>query len=169
MRPGKTLRIELGAGRFAREAHVAGDDTNAPPLTDGRRGRGRAQQAPAHLQSEEPVGFVARLHGSVEAHSGVARRRKRQGRIALQLFERARADHVPLLHQHHLVGEALDFRHVVRDVDDRQIEVIAQPLEERQDLVLGRAVERRERLVHQEKLRLRQERAPDRHALTLAA
>src|SRR6202020_131720 len=47
--------------------------------------------------------------------------------------------------------------------------VVAQPLEEWQNLVLGRAVERRERLVHQQELRLRQERAPDCNALALAA
>jgi hypothetical protein len=55
------------------------------------------------------------------------------------------------------------------DVDDRQGEAVAQPLEKRKNLVLGRPVERRQRFVHQEELRLRQERASDRHALAFAA
>ena len=57
----------------------------------------------------------------------------------------------------------------MRDVDDRQRQPVAQAFEERQDLVLGRAVERRERLVHQQELRLRQERAADCDPLAFAA
>ena len=75
----------------------------------------------------------------------------------------------PLLHQHDVLGEALDFGNVVGDVDDRQRQAVAQPLEKRQDLVLGRPVERRQRLVHQQQLGLRQQRPADRDALTLAA
>ena len=81
--------------------------------------------------------------------SGVARDRERQRRVALQLVQRSGADHPALFHQHDLVGEALDLGDVVTDIDDRQVEPVAQPFEERQDLVLGGAVERRQRLVHQ--------------------
>ncbi len=114
-------------------------------------GRGwRDQHAAANLEGDEAVSFVTRLHDSVETHRCVARGRQRQRRIALQLFQRAKADHPAFLHQHHLIGEAFDFGDIVGDVDDRQIEAVAQPLEKRQDLVLGRPVERRERLVHQQ-------------------
>ena len=106
---------------------------------------------------------------AIERDRGVARDRQRQGRVALQFIERSGADHSALVHQHDLVGEALDFGDRVGDVDDRQRQPIAQPLEERQNLVLGRAVERRQRLVHQEELGLRQKRPADRDPLAFAA
>ena len=68
-----------------------------------------------------------------------------------------------------MVGEPLDLRHVVGDVERRQRQAVAQPLEERQDVGLGGVVERRQRLVHQQQPRLRQQRAAERDALALAA
>ena len=131
--------------------------------------RGRDERAAAHAQREKAIAGVVRLDHAVEGDRRVARDRERQRRVALQFLERSGADHPALVDEHDLVGEALDLGDRVGDVDDRQREAIAQPLEERQDLVLGRPVERRQRLVHQEELGLRQERPSDRHPLALAA
>ena len=148
----------------------------SPAMTRTRRcspieafGAGHDERAAAHAQSEEAIAAVVLFDDAVERDRGVARDRQRQGRIALQFTERSRADHSALVHQHDLVGEAFDLGDRVGDVDDRQRQPIAQPLEERQDLVLGRAVERRQRLVHQEQLGLRQQRPADRDPLALAA
>ena len=73
------------------------------------------------------------------------------------------------LHQHQCVGQAFHLGHVVGDVEHRDGKALMQPFQEGQDLVPALAVERGERLVHQQQLRVGQQRAPDRHALALAA
>src|SRR6185437_4284118 len=87
--PGQNVEDRAWTGRFAREAHVAGDDPNAPPLA-GRGGRrGRGERAAAHFQGDEAVSLVTRLDDAVQAHRRVAGERKRERRVALQILERA--------------------------------------------------------------------------------
>src|SRR5271165_3768778 len=155
--------------RLAREAHVARDDADAAMFANPGWRRGYDELSTTNVELQEAVVGVARFDNPVQTDRRVARHRQRQRRIALQVGERPCRDHPALLHQHDLVGQAFDLGDVMRDVDDRQGETVAQPLEERQNLVLGRAVERRQRLVHQEEFWLRQKRASDRHALAFAA
>src|SRR3954462_6420529 len=54
-------------------------------------------------------------------------------------------------------------------VDDRDAYLVAQPLDVIEDFGFARSVERSERLIEQQHLRLRQQRAADRDALLLAA
>ena len=65
--------------------------------------------------------------------------------------------------------EAQHLVEAVGDVDDRDREALAQPVEERQDFVAARGVERGERLVEQHEPRAREQRPPDRDALALPA
>src|SRR5690606_6899630 len=62
-----------------------------------------------------------------------------------------------------------DFAHVVADIDDRQPKLVAKLLDEGQDLRLAGRVEGGQRLVHQEKARVREEGPADRDPLFLAA
>ena len=48
------------------------------------------------------------------------------------------------------------------DINDRDLELVANALDERHDLELARHVERRQRLIEQQQLRAGQERAADR-------
>jgi hypothetical protein len=142
---GRILRIELGPGAsLVRLTSPAMTRMRLCSPTEAG-GAGTVSEPPRTV-GDQALSFVIRLDDAVEAHSGVARDRKRQRRVALQVFERTHADHPPLVHQHHLVGEALDFGQIVRDVDDRQIEAVVQSLKKRQNLVLGRAIQCRERL-----------------------
>ncbi len=166
---GQHIEDRSSARGLAREAHVAGDDVDAAALADAGRGCGNDEASAANGERQEPVARIVRLDDANQADRGVARRRQGQRRIALQVGERARRKRAALLHQDDVVGEPLDLGDVVGDVDDRQRETIAQPFEERQDLALGRPVERRQRLVHEQELRLRHERAADRDPLALAA
>ena len=68
-----------------------------------------------------------------------------------------------------MIGEALDLGEVVADVKDRNRERGMQRLEVGQDLVLAQAVEPGERLVHEQQPGLREQSAPDRDPLALAA
>src|SRR3954451_13758491 len=54
-------------------------------------------------------------------------------------------------------------------VDDRDAYLVAQPLDVIEDFGFARSVERSERLIEQQHLRVRQQRAADRDALLLAA
>src|SRR3546814_3863889 len=55
------------------------------------------------------------------------------------------------------------------DVENRQLELVTNPLDHRHDIAAPRRVERRERLVHQQDLGGGEQRAADRDALRLAA
>src|SRR5262245_20798980 len=57
----------------------------------------------------------------------------------------------------------------MRDIDDRNAELVPQPFDQRQDLELPLLIERRQRLVHQEYLRRGEQCATERHTLLLAS
>jgi len=68
-----------------------------------------------------------------------------------------------------VIGDARDLVHAVGDVEHRDADLVAQPLQERQDLGLARIVERRERFVQQQEARVREQGAADRDTLLLAS
>src|SRR3546814_4410524 len=69
----------------------------------------------------------------------------------------------------HLRREAIDLGAVMADVENRQLELVPNPLDHRHDIAAPRRVERRERLVHQQDLGGGEQRPADRDALRLAA
>src|SRR3546814_11361711 len=69
----------------------------------------------------------------------------------------------------HLRREAIDLGAVMADVENRQLELVTNPLDHRHDIAAPRRVERRERLVHQHDFRGGAHRAAARDALRLAA
>ena len=70
---------------------------------------------------------------------------------------------------HHITRQPRHFGDGMADIDDRDLRLVAQPLDIGQDLALARLVERGERLVHQEELRAGKQRTADRHTLLFAA
>ena len=72
-------------------------------------------------------------------------------------------------HDHDRAREPRHLVDRVADEDDGHADLVAQPLDVVDDLRLAGHVERGQRLVHQEELGLRHERAAERHPLTLAA
>ena len=85
------------------------------------------------------------------------------------LRDRAARNRTAVRHQHHPFGQPHHLLDRMPDVDDRDPQLVAQPLDVVQDLALAAGVERGERLVEQQHPRARQQRAPDRDALLLAA
>src|SRR3546814_20044220 len=69
----------------------------------------------------------------------------------------------------HLRREAIDLGAVVADVENRQLELVTNPLDHRHDIAAPRRVERRERLVHPQEFGGGEQRAADSDALRLAA
>ena len=65
----------------------------------------------------------------VEADGGIAGLHERQSGIALQCRERPGGDDPARFHQHEMIRQALDFRHVVADIDHRQRERFMQAFE----------------------------------------
>ena len=94
---------------------------------------------------------------------------ERVGGMLVQLLGRPELLQLALVHD----GDAVAHRHrldlVVRHVDGRRAEALLQPQDLGARLDAQRCVEVRERLVHQERLRLADDRAPERDALALAA
>jgi hypothetical protein len=68
-----------------------------------------------------------------------------------------------------VVGQPGDLVRRMADVDQRDVEFLAQAFQPGQEFLLAGMVERGQRLVHQQQARLREERPGDRHALLLAA
>ena len=82
---------------------------------------------------------------------------------------RAGPDHAALVEHDDVVGEQPHFGDVVRDVDDRDGELVADALEVRQDAAAALDVDGGQRLVEQQQLGRRHQRARERDALALAA
>ena len=75
----------------------------------------------------------------------------------------------PAIHQHHEIGERHRLVLAVRDVQERDAELLLQPLQLGAHLDAQERIERGERLVEQENARLRDQRAGKRDALLLPA
>src|SRR2546430_7174577 len=86
----------------------------------------------------------------------------RQGR-------RGPVEHDPLPNQDDPLDEVLDRAELVRYVEDRHPELVAQPHEQRRDRLLSLDVDARGRLVDREQLRLSGQRLRDERALLLTA
>jgi hypothetical protein len=84
-------------------------------------------------------------------------------------LHRARLDDLPQIHDGHVVGDVRDHRELVGDEDHREPQAFRQVDEEVQDLRLDRDVEGAHRLVGDQQVGLRGERAGDRDPLALAA
>ncbi len=92
-----------------------------------------------------------------------------QLRAQAHLVHRAVCRHAAAIEQHQVRGEAQHLLELVAHVHHGDRQPIAQRLEVGQHLLAARGVERGERLIEQQQTRLRQQRAPERHALALAA
>ena len=112
---------------------------------DRRRPPTRRRGAPGH----EP------RHGAQQAL------RVRMPRVREQLVRRRRLDDPAEVHDGDAVADVPHDRHVVRDQEQRQAELLAQLVEQVQHRRLHRDVERRHRLVGDEQLRLERQRARD--------
>ena len=78
-------------------------------------------------------------------------------------------DHLALLHDDDAVADVVGGRKIVRDVDDRDAELVAQSLEQVDDRHPQRGIDHRHRLVGDDQPRAGDQRAGDRDALQLAA
>jgi hypothetical protein len=88
--------------------------------------------------------------------------------VGLQLREWTDSDDAALIEQHHLIGEAFHFGHVVGDVKNRQRKMIAQLFDEWENLSLRPPVQRRKWFIHQQNFRLGEQGTANADALTLA-
>ena len=124
------------------------------------------------VRPRENGAAVARLHIKRDhAHLGAAdeagdehvRRPREDRRRRIVLLQR------PAVHDGHFVGHRQRLELIVRDVDDGGAQILMKALQLGAHLRAQLCVEIAERLVHQENLRIADERAPQRHALLLTA
>jgi hypothetical protein len=108
-----------------------------------------------HRGGEHGAGVLAQLDRQVDARQGLGQRPVRHGAAAF--------------HDDDVVGQARDFVGGMADVDQRDVQLVAQALQPGQEFLLAGMVERGQRLVHQQQARRREQGAGDRHALLLAA
>src|SRR3546814_10597935 len=73
------------------------------------------------------------------------------------------------LDRHYRGRQPVDLGAVVADVEDRELQLVADAFDHRHDVAAPRRVERRERFVHQQDFGGREQRAADRDTLRLAA
>ncbi len=110
-----------------------------------------------------------RQHLAGDERAGVAARGERQVGARRERLDRAGGDDAPLVEQHKRIRQRVHLLQRVGDVEDRHARRVAQPREEGQHLRAARRIEGGERLVHQQQARAGQQRAPECHALALAA
>ena len=89
--------------------------------------------------------------------------------MRIEVLLRRDLDDLAEIHHGDAVAQVPDHRKIVRDEDVGEAEAVAQRLEQVDDLRLDRDVERRDRLVADDEVRLRRERARNADALALAA
>ena len=167
--PGRMLSAESPSGARARQDHVMRGDAHAQ-----RRARRPAAAAAGTERARRPrVRSARRRDGARHARSSTAPASRapsgQDGRVAQHLGRWAPAPRPGRLQRDHRGGEPRDLGRRMADIEDRDRDLVAQPLEVGQDLGLARLVERGERLVGEDQPRRRQKRAPDRDALLLAA
>ena len=168
--PGSTLRMLMPAGR------CEASDTSRARM----RARTRSPIARVELRHDElaavegerrqlVVGIV-RGDARVDHRSRlVAAGRRPEVEPPHHVVDVADGEALAVGQHHDRVGEPRDLGDRMADVDDRNAELVAQPLDVVEDLGLARHVERGQRLVHQQDARLREQRAADRDALLFAA
>ena len=127
--------------------------------------RRRRQREPCELD------VAAGDLGLDEVHRGRAdeRRHEQVDRELEEVLRRVALLQHAVAHDRHAVSERHRLDLIVRDVDGRRLEPVAQARELGAHLHAQLGVEVRERLVHQEGARLAHHRAPHRDALPLAA
>ena len=128
-----------------------------------RASRAPQDEAGAHQSSNFPNSkfFPGALSNSARVYSCCGAREHRRGRAVL--------DHLALVHHGDAVADLRGDAQVVGDEQHREIEALADLVEQLEHLRLHRDVERRDRLVGDQHLRLHRERARDADALALAA
>lgn len=90
-------------------------------------------------------------------------------RSAQHLLDAAVLDRPPAVHHEHVVGHLADHAQVVRDHDDRRVELGLEVGQQVQDLRLHRDVQRRRRLVGDQQVRVVDQRHRDHRPLAHAA
>ena len=124
----------------------------------GRRHEARRLAAGAAGTGVEVVGVGGRPHEQLGVRVlGVLR----DGLAVAALHDASR------VHHHRAVGEVAGRRDVVRDVEDRDLQTVAQVTQQVEDAEADRHVEHRDRLVGEQDLRVRGQGAGDRDALPL--
>jgi hypothetical protein len=96
-------------------------------------------------------------------------RRECGGRPIVQLLRRTVLLDAPVAHQHDAIGHGHGFGLVVRHIDHGDTEALLQRPDFSPHLVTQLGVEIRQRFIHQADARLRNNGAPERHALALPA
>src|ERR1700744_3686108 len=128
-----------------------------------RRGIQRRRHFALQLDLDRAVRLEDRRRGRHQ------RARVRMARLREDALLVAELRDTAEVHDHHVVGDMLDHRQVVRDEHVTRLELILQIHEQVQDLRLDRHVERGHRFISDEDLRIEDHRARDRDTLTLAA
>jgi hypothetical protein len=108
-------------------------------------------------------------HPRLQKRTRVPGAQRRDVGIAQHLGGRPAAQHAPLLQHDNRGGKPRDLRRGMADVEDRDLKIIAQPLEIREDFFFPFGVQGGQRFIGQDQRGPRQERAAKRHALGLAA
>ena len=84
-------------------------------------------------------------------------------------FGIAELSHLAGIHDHHAIGVVRDDRHVMRDEDDGEAELLLQLLDLGHQRALRDDIERRSRLIHDHELRREEQRHRDHGPLAHAA
>ena len=92
-----------------------------------------------------------------------------RGRVGEHLGRFADSRYPSVFDDHDCGGKTRDLGRRMTDIEYRQADLIAQPLEIGQDLRLSRLIERGQGFVHQQEPWLRQDRPPERDPALLAA
>ena len=139
------------------------------PLPEPRAALGEPDLAAGKIQPVQPIVRIVFAHLRHHHHAGIGGGGGGQVEPRQHLGDAAAGQHAALGQQHQMVRQLRHFFDGVADVEQRNFQLIVQPLQVRQDLAFAWRVQRRQRLVHQQQRRAGEQRAGDGHPLPLAA
>ena len=163
------LVLDAAGARLRGQADVAGQHPNPHPPAGRQTGITGPEAAAVEVGTRQMPARVDLADRRVEHRTGLLAQAQRQVEPHQQLLQRPVRPHPPGLERDQMVGQP---RHLVRrmgDIEHRDVEFLAQPLQVGQDLLAARVVQRRQRLVHQQQARPQRQRPGDADALALAA
>ena len=152
------------------ERHVPGADPRANPFADECVESGHGELPALETQRRQVELEVVGSHRCFDDGS-----RFETSGIGLEIepshdgIDIARANAISVGQHNQRVGKPRDFRNGMADVNDGDVEFVAQELDVVENLHAARNIERGERLVEQQDARLRQQRPADGDPLFLAA
>ena len=134
--PAGQMVLDAGVARLLRrQAHVARQHPQPHGPPDGHTGVGQPQCATGEIHPRQVPGRVAFRHMPLQQGAGIVPHHHRAVDGSQYLRRRASAPHATTVKHHQMIGQAGQFVCRVRDIQHRELQLVAHALQPRKDVL----------------------------------